>query len=78
MAVYLYNIRHLTIIHVFSDFVLKIRLIRLGFSLQKQKFMYSNSQPTDSLSRVITISPKRQLWDIVILSHASLIPVEFT
>ena len=35
---------------VFSDFIFKIRLIRLGFSLSKKtkKFLYLNSQPTDS------------------------------
>ena len=30
----------------FSDFVSKIRLIRLPFSFQKQKILYLNSQPT--------------------------------
>ena len=34
----------------------KIRLIRLGLSFQKQKFLYLNSQPTDSQSWVITIT----------------------
>ena len=32
--------------------------IRLGLSFQKQKLLYSNSQPTDSQSGVITITPK--------------------
>ena len=41
----------------FSYFDIKIRLIRLGFSLQKQKFLDLNSQSTDSQSGVIT-----QLW----------------
>ena len=39
----------------FSGFVFKIRLIRLGFSFQKQKFLYLNSQPTDCQSRVISL-----------------------
>ena len=42
----------------FSDFVFKIRLIRLGFSFQKQKKILNlNSQPTDSQSGVITTEP---------------------
>ena len=32
----------------FSYFEFKIRLIRLGLSFQKQKFLYLNSQLTDS------------------------------
>ena len=32
----------------FSYFEFKIRLIRLGLYSQKQKFLCSNSQPTDS------------------------------
>ena len=36
--------------------------IRLGFSFQKQKILYLNSQPTDSQSGVITITPKKQRW----------------
>ena len=57
---------------------------RLGLSFQKQKFLYLNSQPIDSQSGVITITPKSQLWmgDIeklsVTFSHAWLILVEFT
>ena len=48
----------------FSDFVFKIRLIRLGFSFKKLKIpeLYLNSQPTDSQSGVLTITPKSQLW----------------
>ena len=38
----------------FSYFEFKIRLIKLGISVQKQKFLYSKSL-------VITITPKRQL-----------------
>ena len=34
----------------FFSFEFKIRLIKLGLSFQKQKFLYSNSQPTDSHS----------------------------
>ena len=48
----------------FSYFELKIRLIRLirlGLSFQKQKFLSLNSQPTDSQSGVITITPQSQL-----------------
>ena len=45
----------------FSYFEFKIRLIRLGLSFQKPKFLYSNSQSTDSQSEVITITPKSQL-----------------
>ena len=45
----------------FADFVFKIRLIRLGFSFQKQKFLYLNSQPTDSKSRVLTTTTQSQL-----------------
>ena len=45
----------------FSCFEFKIRLIRRGISFQKQKFLYLNSQPTDSQSGVITITPKSQL-----------------
>ena len=69
----------------FSDFVFKIRLIRLGFFFKKLKIpvLYLNSQPTDSQSGVITITPKSQLWmwDMaklsVAFSHAWLILVEF-
>ena len=67
----------------FSYFKFKIRLIRLGFPFQKQKFLYSNSQPTDSQSRVLTITPKSQLWVgdneklSVTISHAWLILIEF-
>ena len=45
----------------FSYFEFEIRLIRLGLSFLKQKFQYLNSQPTDSLSGVSTITPKSQL-----------------
>ena len=45
----------------FSDFVFKIRLIRLGFSFSKQKFLYLNSQPTDSQSGVIPTTPQSQI-----------------
>ena len=49
----------------FSDFVFKIRLIRLDFSFKKLKspVLYFKSQPTDSPSGVITITPKSQLWE---------------
>ena len=63
-----------------SYFEFKIRLIRLGLSFQKQKFLYSNSQLTD----LINIKPKSQLWMedteklSVTFSHAWLILVEFT
>ena len=33
---------------VFSYFEFKINLIRQSLSFQKQKFLFSNSQPTDS------------------------------
>ena len=46
----------------FSNFVFKIRLIRLGFSFQKQKNLYLNPQPTDSQSGVLTTTPQSQLW----------------
>ena len=70
----------------FSYFEFKIRLIRsrLGLSFQKQNFWYSNWQPTDSQSEVITITPKSQLWVgdteklSVTFSHARLITVQFT
>ena len=45
----------------FSYFEFKIRLIRLDLSFQKEKFLYLNSQPIDSQSEVITITPKSQL-----------------
>ena len=67
----------------FSYFKFKIRLIKLDFSFQKQKFLYSNWQPTDSQSGVITITPKDQLWEgdtgklSVTFSHTLLILVEF-
>ena len=32
----------------FSDFVFKIRLIRLGFLCKQKKLLYLNSQSTDS------------------------------
>ena len=69
----------------FSDFIFKIRLIRLGFSFQKAKqVLYLNSQPTDSLSGVLTTTPQSQLWEgdteklSVAFSHAWLILVQFT
>ena len=68
----------------FHFFEFKIRLIRLGLSFQKQKFLYSNSQPPDSQSGVITITPKSQLWvrdtekPSVTFSRAWQIVVEFT
>ena len=71
-------------IRVFADSVFKIRLIRLGFSFKKLKIpvLYLNSQPTDSQSRVLTITPKSRLWVgdteklLVAFSHAWLILVE--
>ena len=68
----------------FSDFVFKIRLIRLGFSFQKQNFLYLNPQSIDSQSQVLTTTPQSQLWVrdteklSVTFSHAWLILVEFT
>ena len=69
----------------FSEFLFKIRLIRLGFSFHKnQKLLYFNSQPTDFQSKVLSTTPQRQLplEDTeklsVTFSHASLILVEFT
>ena len=41
--------------------LLECILVRLGLSFQKQKFLYSKSQPLDSQSGVITITPKSQL-----------------
>ena len=46
----------------FSDFVFKIRLIRLGFSFPKIDAQYLNSLPTDSKQGVITNTPKSYLW----------------
>ena len=68
----------------FPYFEIKIRLIRLDLYFQKQKFLYLNSQPTDSQPGVISITPKSQLWvgDMeklsVTFSHAWLILLEFT
>ena len=45
----------------FSYFEFKMRLIRLGLFSEKQKFLYSNSQPTDHQPGIITITPKSQL-----------------
>ena len=44
------NFAQMTLNRVFSDFVFKIRLIRLGLSFQRTKiqYLYLNSQPTDS------------------------------
>ena len=42
----------------FSDFEFKIRL---GFCVQKQEFLYLNSQPTDSQSGVLTTTAQSQL-----------------
>ena len=36
-----------------------IRLIRLGFSFQKHKILYLNSQSTDSQSGGLTTTPQR-------------------
>ena len=68
----------------FSYFEFKIRLIKLGISFQKQKFLYMNSQPTDFQSGVITITLKSQLLVgdteklSVAFSHVWLILVGFT
>ena len=68
----------------FSDFVFKTRLVRLGFYFQIQKILYLNSQPADSQSGVIAITPKSQLWVwdteklLVTFSHAWQILVEFS
>ena len=68
----------------FTDFVFKIRLIRLGFSFQKQRILYLNPKPTDSQSGVLTTTSQSQLWVgdteklSVTFSHAWLILVEFT
>ena len=68
----------------FSDFVFKIRLIRLDFSFQKkQKLLYLNSLPADSQSGVLTTTPQSQLRVedteklSVAFSHAWLNLVEF-
>ena len=67
----------------FSRFVFKIRLIKLGFSFQKQKILYLNPQTTDSQSGVLATTPQSQLWVgetgkfSVAFSHAWLILVEF-
>ena len=64
----------------FSDFVFKIRLIRLGFSFKKLKspVMYLNSQPTNSQSGVIIITPtETAVRGRHTFSHAWLILVEF-
>ena len=48
-----------------SDFVFKIRLIRLGFCFNKLKIpvLYLNSQPTDSQSRILTTtSTEPTVW----------------
>ena len=37
--------------------------IRLGLSFQKQKFLYLYSQPTDSQSGDLIITPKSPLWE---------------
>ena len=64
---------------------LRTQIYRLFlFWIWKQKFLYSNLQPTDSQSKVIAITPKSQLRVgdseklIVTFSHAWLILVEFT
>ena len=68
----------------FCYFEFKIRLNRLGLSLQKEKFLDLNSHTTDSQSEILTIPPKRQLWVgdreklSVALSDTWLILVEFT
>ena len=46
----------------FSNFVFKIRLIRLGFPFQKTNNPVLEHQPTDSQSGVLTTTPQSQLW----------------
>ena len=46
----------------FSYFKFKITLIRQALSFPKQKFLHSNSQPTDHQSGVINIPLKSQRW----------------
>ena len=46
------------VIRVFSEFVFEIRLIRLDFSFKKLKFLYLNSQPTDSQFFLTTTSQR--------------------
>ena len=73
-----------TIHSCFSDSVFKIRLISLGFSVQKTKNPVFESQPTDFQSGVLNTTPQGQLWVgnteklSVTFSHAWLILVEFT
>ena len=45
----------------FSDFVFKIRLIRLCLSFPKQKILCLNSQPTDSQSGILPTTAQNQL-----------------
>ena len=68
----------------FSYFEFKIGLTRLGFPFEKQKILYSNSQPTDSQLRVMTIAAKSRMWVedteklSVTFSHTWLILVKST
>ena len=84
---FLFWIKHSVHHSCFSDFVFKIRLIRLGFSFKKNfkiPVLYLNSKPTDSQLGVITTAPQIQLWEgdtenlSVTFSYAWLILVEFT
>ena len=60
------------------------RLLRRDLFFQRHKILYLNSQPTDSQSVIITITPPSQLWVgdteklSLTFSHAWLILVEFT
>ena len=49
----------------FSYFELKVRLIRLGFSFQKQKFLSLNAQPTDSQSGTTQLFVLSPWWNKV-------------
>ena len=51
----------LTVPDLYFYFEFKIRLVRLGLSFQRQKFLYLNSQPTDSQSGVIATTSKNQV-----------------
>ena len=67
----------------FSYFEFKLRLIRLGLCFEIKRFLYSNSQPTDSQSGVITITLKSQLGvgdteKLTTFSYAWLTLVEVT
>ena len=58
----------------FSDFIFKIRLIRLDFSFKKQIFLYLKSQPTDRSHNHYTTEPTVSRRDTeklsVTFSHA--------